>query len=367
MAKAASKRESLIEVINSIVKAAEDAAEQGHVENQGDSGTSHPSKSVDDGTTPAETGAHAAANEADIKANVPGQAVDEAKPAPEGSSSNELANAKPTGEDPAHETESLEPKMDPGADQNIEGKTTELPGTSGFDGKYSSVREAAADVLKFANAFLAKVAACDFRTATAPAATTTTTTTQSRGAKEASKTAAAADVAAVAGANPDEAAGEAAAAQVLNNMEEIKQAQSELLCSVASDAVSDADRLAALYRGMLDGSGTATGTKRAEEVTTPEGADDVAYGGSDEGETAAVDDGTAVEGGDGMDPVVAQIINELIQAGIDPQVLASIDPEDLAQAVAELQAGGEGGNTGGDEEIAASPEAAGAAPAGMMM
>jgi hypothetical protein len=88
-----------------------------------DEPTSHPSDSASDGNQTAETGSRASENEKDVKVEVPGQNVNEAKAneakpagAGENTPTNEIGTKKaPTGEAPAVETESVKSKpSDPG-------------------------------------------------------------------------------------------------------------------------------------------------------------------------------------------------------------------------------------------------------------
>ncbi len=121
-------------------KAAEASASAGHVQNQGDAGTSHPSKSEDDGTQEATEGERSSENTADVKSDVPGQSVDEAsEDKMEGESEHPLTEAKPTGEDPANETQSADGLIGGDAGKDHAGKDTKHPAKVDFGGKYASV------------------------------------------------------------------------------------------------------------------------------------------------------------------------------------------------------------------------------------
>lgn len=101
--------------------------------------TTHPSDSVEDGNQPADTGERAAENEADVKATIPGENVNEAKEEEtEGEGRGQNApvleigtEAAPTGEAPAVETESAKDSpSDPG---------TTHPATAEMGDKYSKL------------------------------------------------------------------------------------------------------------------------------------------------------------------------------------------------------------------------------------
>jgi hypothetical protein len=102
-------------VMESFDKKAEEALRQG-------ADSSHPSQNTEDGDKPATEGARSSENEADVKADIPGDNVDTAKETEaegpgrgENTPALEMANAKPTGEDPANETAGVKDKPeDPG-------------------------------------------------------------------------------------------------------------------------------------------------------------------------------------------------------------------------------------------------------------
>lgn len=357
-------------------KAAETASAQGHVENQGDSGTSHPSKSVDDGTQTATEGSRSAENTADVKRDVPA-AVDEAKEDKmDGASENPLTTAKPTGEDPANETSSANGLIGGDAGKDHAGKDTSHPAKVDFGGKYASVKEAADDLANRINDYNAKLAALTVDDAPAPvkkektkeAAATSDPKSDKAETKEASDDTEDADV----------AAGRAAAEQAIEQLSKVAADAeatdtNELIAEVVKSAVEDANLLIDFYAGMHDGvvekraeaakAGKDAGKlrdalKKAMEAAGPEasmpedeGADSMAYGGdSESGEPA---EGGAPGGGENQ--MVEQVIAALEQAGIDPSILAELPPEALAEALSMIQGGGgaESGEGGGGSEAMA--------------
>lgn len=115
----------------------ESAAKESH--DMGSDGTTHPSASVDDQDKPAQTGSRAAENESDVKADVPGDSVNEASAnGADGAGVGENApavdigtKAAPTGEDSANETASVDSgRADPG---------TAHPANMAHGEKYSSL------------------------------------------------------------------------------------------------------------------------------------------------------------------------------------------------------------------------------------
>lgn len=109
----------------------------------GDTGTTHPSKGVDDQTRPATEGARSAENEADVKADVPGESVDEASEAEAETPAKPVAmtTAKTTGEDPSNETSSAKGDKE-------DGTTTHPADAETVGEKYSSFDELASAIGK---------------------------------------------------------------------------------------------------------------------------------------------------------------------------------------------------------------------------
>lgn len=353
-------------------KAAEaSASSEGHVQNQGDSGTSHPSKSTDDGTQEATEGARSAENSSDVKSDVPGQSVDSAsEDKMTGASENPLTTAKMTGEDPANETASASGLIGGDAGKDSEGKDTSHPAKVDFDGKYASVREllakgqtkeAAATLHDRVNAFNARIAAL-----TSPPEEKKATAAEAKSAGE-NKTAANAPSA-------DELAGEKAAkvAAAKLGLPTNEQKQHELVTNIAKQAMDDADTYCDFLEGVRDGEKEAAENNRQVRSDAKEllqtvkramqddmaGADMLAGGGEGEVPDAAGEGAGA--GGDMMPPaegegdIIEQIIEALTAANIDPAELAEINPEDLAQALS--GGGGGGGDVGMGAEGELPPE-----------
>lgn len=316
-------------------KAAEAASEQGAVQNQGDSGTTHPSKSVDDATRTATTGARAAENKADVEANVPSSVEEQVA---EVSSGSEMTGAKATGEDPANETASASPYIGGEAGKDHTGADTTHPAKADFGEKYSSVDDCAADVIKRCNSFFAKISALQ---APSNKATATATAAAAR-----SDTKAAA-------IDTDELAGAQAAEDVIAAAGGFDP--DSVVDSVIKEAVADADALVSFYAGVINGkkdvneaaknyaSDLFKSVKSAMDDPNTEG---VANLTSENGDGAPVEsaelpaESEAAPANEG-DDIIDQIVQELVAAGIDPQVLASIPPEDLAHAI--MQATSDGG------------------------
>lgn len=406
---------TLVEEIDSFLKsvestkAAESTSEEGHVQNQGDSGTAHPSKSVDDGTQDATEGARSAENTADVKSDVPGQPVDEAKEDRlDGASETPLSTAKPTGEDPANETSSVSGMIGGDAGKDSQGKDTAHPAKADFGGKYASAKEAAINLMARINSFNAKIAALDTskpevkKVAEAMTKNPSAASVSSDGAKKAKVAISAVET------NDDVLAGEKAAEVAASQLGLIGDVnQQELVTNIAKEAFDDANALCDLYVGMAQGNKEASELAAKKKANIPvarkqasallrkikkameggnAGADALAYGGEGEqpnamgegmgappegkmpmpggepsgspmmsgGEMGGEEMGEGEMGGEmggGDEATVMKIIQELQAAGIDPEVLANIDPEDLAQAIAEAQGGEMGGGMMGGGEM----------------
>lgn len=359
-------------------KAAESASAAGRVQNQGDASTAHPSKGVDDGTQNAPEGARSAENTADVKSDVPGQPVDAAKEDKmEGQSENPLTTAKPTGEDPANETSSVDGLIGGEAGKDHQGKDTKHPAKVDFGGKYASatpgeVKVAAVSLMAQVNEFNAQVAALNVGTAKEPGGTAKQAVEKSAAGPPAdpppaenppaetppvkTKEANAPD--------PDEEAGKKAAEVAAAGLG-LTGPSAELVHDMAKEAIADANRVVEFCTGLQTGADEVTQEKRVKTARAGAvkmhtvvkqaigdemaGADTMAYGGEGE-QPGAVGEGAGA--GAGAEPgglasgELEQIIAELQAAGIDPEILAQIDPADLAQALAEAEGGG-GGMPGG--------------------
>lgn len=366
MSKGTNILEAIDEFLNNaaVTKAAE-SSNQGVVENQGDSGTSHPSKSTEDGTQDAPEGARSAENSSDVKGSITSQSVDEAKEDKmSGKSENELTTAKPTGEDPSNETASVNSKIPGEAGKDHKGQDTSHPAKVDFGDKYASVKQAAEDIISRANDAFAKIAALEDNDA--PATKQAKITSASTGGSE---------------TDEDEAAGAKAAEAVVAELnKQANEGSQELLVHIVKSAYDDANDLADFYAGMQHAGQDVT--KQANARTNASllhlaikkamddesaGADDLAFGEGEEsagGNEAPPADPGAMEGGPapeagmgGDEEALAQIVALLEQNGIDPEVLAQINPEDLAQALMEMQ-GGAGGEMPAGEAMDAAPEEA---------
>lgn len=357
----------LDDILAQMSKRAESSSEQGRVENQGDSGTTHPSKDVSDGSIPATTGARAAENEKDVKKNVPGQPVDEAKEDKmEGASKNPLTDAAFTGEDPSVESASAKPKFDGSADENSQGKKTTSPATSTFGDKYAAVAARASALISDINDQLAKYASLGKDSVqtetpnTTPAKSEPVKAAQTEVKDEAKQ-------AAEAGANAAELAVSGVVDQVVN------PAASELIFTCAKQAAEDARMLREFYQGLNDSNNerttpvATTGKKAAVNKSAAlkqagvnnfvqaidilnKKANDAAMqadlmAGGGQGVEGVEQEAPEAEGGGGggEDAEIAALLEQL---GISPEELANIPPEELAALLEQLSAGG-----GGEGEV----------------
>lgn len=362
-------------------KAAETASTQGHVQNQGDTGTSHPSKSIDDGTQDASEGSRSAENTADVKSSVPGQSVDVAKEDKmEGKSENPLTTAKPTGEDPSNETSSANGLIGGEAGKDSSGQDTKHPAKVDFGGKYAAaspatIKDAAARLLERINDYNAQVAALNISTNNssekkAKDSSNSGNASTSEPKKEDSNNDKASNSKEASAVDSDEEAGKKAAEIAANELA-LTGPGAELIEHIAKEAMADANRVADFCDGLHQGANESeqennvkTARKDATEMhavikkaieDNMAGADAMAYGGEGEGpETAGEGAGSGGE--------IEQIVAELQAAGIDPEILAQLNPADLAAAIVEASSGSSEGASEINEEpppaVEATPEMA---------
>lgn len=363
-----------------MAKQAEGSAQAGHVQDQGDSNTTHPSSSVDAGIQPATQGARSSENTADVKKQNPLSVDAAGEDKADGKSKDEATNATFTGEDPSSETESVGDRPEPQGDETVDGKKTDHPANTSFGDKYASLINGAASLVALANTQNAKVAALNI-SVTAPA---------KPGAAEPAKPAAksaGADPAKPA-TNPDEEAGRKAAEAVDQNLpQEPDPDTAAQLITFAKAAFDDANRLADLYDGMRQGGklvdGYAAGVRGASQLRQKSaraaaalhkraslsvhqallqiqkaamdeaamGADAMTAGSPEEplpDEAGGMPEGMpGGEAGGAISPEeIEQVLALLQQANIPPEEIANADPQMLAQVIAEAISGGAGGAGG---------------------
>lgn len=116
------KKASLVGTIESLLQAVETEKAASTEAGGYDGESSHPVANVDDRTQVADEGTRSSENSEDVKADVPGQSVDEASDGPDDGGQDSVTvdvgiKAKATGEDPSVETASVDAgKDDPGSD-----------------------------------------------------------------------------------------------------------------------------------------------------------------------------------------------------------------------------------------------------------
>lgn len=143
------KKASLVGTIESLLQAVETEkvanSEAGGYEGE----SSHPVANADDGTHTAVEGTRSSENSEDVKADVPGQSIDEASDGPDDGGQDSVTvdvgiKAKATGEDPANETAGVDAgKDDPGSDHPARTDNDAIDGE-----KYSSAVEELAALAK---------------------------------------------------------------------------------------------------------------------------------------------------------------------------------------------------------------------------
>lgn len=344
-------RKTVVEQLDELLRAAghrksaEAAADQGHVENQGDSGTTHPSKNAPDFTQPVSTGAHYSENTADVKKQTPNVSVDAAsEDKMDGASVNELTTASAIGEDPSVETESI--------------KNVNYVGSQNADG--SSIKDAAVRLMNDYNVFNAMVAGLTLtpvkqaesaddkpsnsdsgaRAESAPDAKSTSCASETSGGASAAAHAGGGDKA---NEKADEEAGEKAAAVVAQAMAKTAEECETIVAEVIKEAMTDA----AMYVDFIRGRAAAKTARVVKPAAKPikramddndVGAEITASGG--EGDGGSESDGAGAGAGDPS--AVGGLEAALMALGLTPEDLESIPPEVLAEAIANaLGAGGD--------------------------
>lgn len=332
------------------VKQAESAAQEGEVQDQGDSGTTHPSKAVDNKTQTGSEGSRSAENTADVKKTVTGAPTDaHSESTEDGKSEAPLTTAKPTGEDVPPVGDRPDPEHDTG---HGEGKT-DHPANVGVGEKYSSIRALANDFAKSANALLAQVAMLQ------------TPVTKKAQVDPTPAPEPTPDPTPVLAPDPDiqsgEQAAKLAAAQLNLQPKEEHVKMAAALSQIVQDAHSYADVLAGFYHGL-------TKAAEGEDAGPPmpeESADAIAA--DTEGPPTESEGG----GGGGDEGGLQALIQALEAAGITPEDLQQLDPQVLIQAlqaagVNPAELAGPGGPGGPEQSPSIPPEAAlagaGAAP-----
>jgi hypothetical protein len=324
-------------------KAEESAAQEGHVEDQGDSGTSHPSKSIDNQTQTAPEGFRSSENSTDVKKSVTGVPTDDHEESKEeGGSENPLTDAKPTGETPSIETAGAKDRPDASHDTGHLGNKTTHPANVSFGDKNSSARDFANDFSKAANDLLAKVAMLTDSPESKPEPKTNAAEKPAEAKVE--------EVKKEASDNTDEAAGEAAAKAaaeqlgLVSNDDHLKLAAE--MVNIVKDAHEHATLLQEVYSGMLESTKSAM-DPGAMETAPPMG---VEAGGAEPGMEAGPEPGMEAgpEGAGGGEEEIMQLLQALQEMGISPEDLANLPPEVLQQLLSG-EGGGEPGMEGGGE------------------
>lgn len=347
-------RKTIIEQLDELLhaaghqKSAEAAANQGHVENQGNSGTSHPSKNAPDFTQPAVTGEHYSENTADVKKQTPNVSVDAAvEDKMDGASVNELTTASAIGEDPSVETESI--------------KNVNYVGSQNADG--SSIKDAAVRLMSDYNAFNAMIAGLslapvkkaneskDHEPGAKPADSASSCPSETPGAQTTSEEE-------TASAKADEEAGEKAAAVVAQAMAKTAEECEAIVAEVIKEAMADARMYVDFLRGYTDAktAPAAKPTKRAMD-NADAGAAVTASG----GESGNEPENQGAHGDAGDSGFANGLEAALMALGLTPEDLENIPPEVLAEALA--SALGAGGASDVALAEAMPPEAAAAGPA----
>lgn len=274
----------------------------------GDKETTHPSKSVDDGTIKPSEGSRSAENSSDVKAGIGEGSVD-STPAEPGETpvAEEVGTATAVEEDPAVEDNYKSTKDDPG---------TSSPMTAADGEKYSSYN----DLAKLANEIAGALAQI------------TKQATQTEPAPQVTKEAAEPQT------NSDESvtavkqAGYNTAAAILGQLQqfsaEFEKTSAEKIKAQTSVLVKQAEQDAENLVGFLVGL-----SKKAEELPPEEAA--LAEAAAAEGgegapmEEPPVEEGLPGEGGEELSPeVIEAIAQALAEAGIDPETLAGLGGEE---------------------------------------
>ena len=324
-----------------------------------DVSTTHPSKDVDDKAQKTTEGSRSAENTADVKKVVPAS-VDAAGNTPEGASKPPLPDAGFTGEGTNTGSMDDRPK-DPG---------TTAPVDTSVGEKYSS--EHLRSLVNRTNAFAAKIASLNIE----PKEDKPATPGKSAKPRTTAKCA--------------EDAGKEAAEAVINKMASDGM---DITATIIKEAAADAQRYGEFLAGLtapqlpaipplppsfpkaaaasfqatrLFNSIKQALSKKSED--NPEAAAAMAGGGESTGEEAppapdAAAEGAPAEGAsDGAEITPEEfeaIIQELEQGGINPDELSNVPPELLAQAIAQADQGGDGGNEGAPVPSETNPAMAG--------
>jgi len=305
-----------------VLEAAQDAVKQA-----ADEPSSHPSAKADDGNQPAATGARAAEQEKDVKSQVPGQTVNEAKGSDasgpgRGENSpvlNTVVKSKATGEDSAVETASAKGKPeDPG---------TSHPAKADMGEKFSmaQLKGIGDDIL----ADVAVASAVQSKSAEETPAEEKKETPKVEKAEEKAEAKAEAKV-----ENKDaEEAGKEAAAAVIKQLNQPVVSAEEIVNSVIKQASIDADNVADFLAGYL--------TKKSMDVNDT---GDTVMDATSEGAPVAGPAGEPAGATPGEDEM-EQIVQALLEAGVSPEELMAL-----------IQ--GQGGAEAGAPEAAAAPAGA---------
>ena len=334
-----------------------------------DEPTAHPSQDVDDGNQPASTGARASENESDVKAEVPGESVDEAKADEvegpgrgENTPSNSIGTeATATGESPAVETASVKAKPeDPG---------TSHPAKATMGEKYSAAQLRTmgdgilADIAVAAAASEKRAEKDDVDEAPeAPKATAKEVTTAAAAKKDDAESAEAPKVeveietegeekeSSAKEIKEAEAAGKEAASMVAGALNLTDEATEQtdptrVVSDIRKSASADADNVAQYLAGFLSKAAEGMPEMMDESVV-----EETSEAGTPEAE-AAVDAEAVVPpaGGGAAGADLEALVQALVEAGVTPEEL---------MALAEGSGGGAPMEEAAVEEAAAVPAAA---------
>ena len=292
-------------------------------------GTSHPSENAEDGNQSASTGARASEHEKDVKAQVPGQTVNEAKGseaegAGRGENSpvlNTVTKSKATGEDAAVETASAKGKPeDPGTSHPAKADMGEKFSFAQLKGIGDEILAdiAVASVVKSAAVKKAEEApAVEKAEKKLEAIISGETSGETSGESSGETSGETSGESYEKDEKKAEQAGKEAAAAVINQMSQPTASREQIIDSIvkqaSADAANVADYLAGFYSKQAMDAGDTGNTVMDETSAGPAGAG------------AATGAGAGPEAGAGAgDAEIEQIVQALLQAGVSPEELLAL-------------------------------------------
>lgn len=298
--------------------------------------TSHPSEKAEDGNQTASTGARASEHEKDVKAQVPGQSVNDAKgteSAGPGRGENSpvlstVVKSKATGEDAAVETSSAKGKPeDPGtshpakADMGEKFSAAQLKGIGDeilADIAIASAVKVAAKVEKKAEESTESDTKIVVPAAKPSGETSGETSGESGSSGETSGESGSSGE--TSGEASAEQAGKEAAAAVINSMAQPVVAREDIVNSIVKQAQADGQNVADYFAGFMSKKAMDvgdTGNTVMDETSAGPGA------GAPAGDPAGAPEAAGAGAGAG-DAEMEQIVQALLQAGISPEELLAL-------------------------------------------